>query len=230
MKKHTVITPSNIEVEFRLAGAGSRFGAFVIDSLVQLAIVMFFVATTLSVYYSVFSRAGFEQAASGTVLAILIVGIFAINFGYFILLENIMNGQTIGKRFLGLRVIQDNGEPASFFQILVRGFLRTSMDSLYIGLFIILFSKKHKRIGDMAAGTVVISENRARPGEAPAFMLPPCPWPEKFPDSFSMTNEERILVQDFLRRKPALADRGAKIEGLFEECFGTNLDTRGDVK
>ena len=221
MRKHTVITPSNIEVELRLAGAGSRFGAFVIDTLVQLLLILLFSGISLGVYYRFFSQNGIGQV-SGTLLAVLLVGAFAVYLGYFILLENIMNGQTIGKKFLGLRVIQENGEPATFYQILLRGFLRSSVDSLYVGGFVILFSKKNKRIGDMAAGTVVVSENRAKANEVPSFMLPPPVWAESLPDLFSLSKEERVLVQEFLRRKNVLADKGERIEGLFAEFFNAD--------
>ena len=218
MKKITVITPSNVEVEYRLAGAGSRFGAFVIDFFIQTAAMLVFAWITISVSGGLFLPLG--HGISGTVLAILLIGFFVIYFGYFIFFEHMMNGQTIGKRILGLRVIQENGEPANFFQILIRGFLRSSVDMLYVGIFVILFSKKHKRLGDMAAGTIVISEKSVKIDETPSFMLPSGPWPETFPDPFTLTNEEKMLAQDFLRRKQTLKDNGERIEGMFRDYFG----------
>ena len=219
MKKITVITPSNVEVEYLLAGAGSRFGAFLIDLFIQIVAILVFAWLTLSVSGGLFLPPGFGHGVSGTVLAILLIGFFSIYFGYFIFFEHMMNGQTIGKRILGLRVIQENGEPANFFQILIRGFLRSSVDSLYIGIFVILFSKKHKRLGDMAAGTIVISEKPASVDEMPFFMLPSSPWPVNFPDPYELSDEEKTLVQEYLRRKYAISDNGAKIEKLFREYF-----------
>ena len=136
-----------------------------------------------------------------------------------------MNGQTIGKRLLGLRVIQENGEPANFFQILIRGFLRSSVDMMYVGVFIILFSKNHKRLGDMAACTIVISENTAGLDEVPSFMLPPDAWPESFPDPFTISNEEKMLAQEYLRRKHTLKDNGERIEGVFRDYFAQQKNT-----
>ena len=223
MKKITVITPSNIEVEYLLAGAGSRFGAFVIDLTIQLLAVLVFVWMTLS-FTDVF-LSPIEHGLSGTVLAVLLIGFFLIHFGYFIFFESLMNGQTIGKRILGLRVIQENGEPASFFQILIRGFLRSSVDMMYVGIFIILFSKKHKRLGDMAAGTIVINENAASADETPSFMLPQSPWPDYFPDPFTLTNEEKMLLQEYLRRKHTIRDSGEKIEGIIKAFFESRKNT-----
>jgi len=71
----------------------------------------------------------------------------------------LMNGQSVGKKIFGLRVIRDNGQPIELQQCLVRNLFRSVLDILYIGLFFILFSPKHKRIGDMVAGTVVIAEH-----------------------------------------------------------------------
>ena len=216
MKKISVVTPSNVEVEYWLAGAGSRFGAFLIDFFIQIIAVLIFAWVTISVSGGLFLETWY---VSGTVIAILLIGFFVIYFGYFIIFEHFMNGQTIGKRILGLRVIQENGEPASFFQILIRGFLRSSVDMLYVGIFIILFSKKHKRLGDMAAGTIVIIENASSLDEIPSFMLPSSPWPEDFPDPYTLTNEEKMLTQEFLRRKHTLKDNGKRVEKIIKDYF-----------
>ena len=220
MKKITIVTPSNVEVEYWLAGAGSRFGAFFIDFAIQITAILVFVWVTISVSGGLFLEPGYGQGMSGTAIAIMLIGLFVIHFGYFIFFEHMMNGQTIGKRILGLRVIQENGEPASFFQILIRGFLRSSVDMIYVGIFIILFSKKHKRLGDMAAGTIVVIENATSIYETPSFMLPSSPWPESFPDPFTLTNEEKMLAQEFLRRKHTLSNNGEKIEWVVREYFG----------
>ena len=219
MKYITIVTPSNVEVEYRLAGAGSRFGAFVIDSLLQIAVILVFGWLTISVSGGLILPPGFGHGVSGTVLAILLIGFFLIYVGYFIFFEYVMNGQTIGKRILGLRVIQENGEPVNFFQVLIRGFLRSSVDVMYVGIFIILFSEKHKRLGDMAAGTIVVSEKSAHVEEMPFFMLPSSPWPESFPDPYELSDEEKTLAQEFLRRKYAISDNGARLEKLFKEYF-----------
>ena len=160
MRYITIITPANIEVVYRLAGAGSRLAAFVIDFTIQTVACAALAALVL------FGFAGLRLdtlgEVSGALLAFLLIAAFAIYFGYFIFCELLMNGQSIGKKIFGLRAIRDNGQPVGLAQSLVRNLFRVAIDMLYVGLFVILFSPQHKRLGDMAAGTVVVSE-RHRP-------------------------------------------------------------------
>jgi len=156
MRTITIITPSNIEIEYRLAGAGSRMGAFIIDFAIQITAILLIAWVILR---GTFSEIFFGTTTpGGASIGFILISAFIIHFGYFILLEMLMNGQTIGKRILGLRVIRDNGLPIEFTHSLIRGVLRSSLDMVYIGFFVILFSQKHKRLGDMAAGTIVVSE------------------------------------------------------------------------
>ena len=225
MKNITIVTPANVEVEYRLAGAGSRLGAFIIDFLIQFAAYLVLVWITVALSGGFFVPEGFGWGINSTVLAVLVVGFFVIYFGYFLVLEYVMNGQTIGKRILGLRVIQDNGEPVNFFNVLIRGFLRSSVDILYVGVFVILFSKKHKRLGDMAAGTIVVSELSEG---VSLFSLQQVSWPENFPDRYELSNEENELVQDFLRKRRMLEDGGARLAGKFKEYFDEKETSKKD--
>jgi uncharacterized RDD family membrane protein YckC len=157
MKFITIVTPANIEVEYRLANAGSRLAAFLIDFALQLTLIFLMASAVL------FGFAGLRfstlHEASGATLGFVLVAAFAIHFGYFIFCELTMNGQSPGKRIFGLRVICDNGRPVGFTQSLVRNLMRPAVDMLYVGLFVIIFSDKHKRLGDFAAGTLVVSEH-----------------------------------------------------------------------
>jgi len=155
MKTIVIITPANIELEYRLAGVGSRLAAFLVDFFIQILLNIFSVGVVLLG----FDRRIFGNTSpSGTALGVVLLLYFLIHFGYFILCELNMNGQTWGKKLFKLRAIRENGLPMSLSHVLVRGLFRSSLDMLYIGLFAIMFSKQHKRLGDMAAGTVVVSE------------------------------------------------------------------------
>ena len=157
MKTLTVLTPANIEIEYRLAGAGSRLAAFVVDFTIQLLLGLLLSALVLfGIYGYRFNTLGNME---GYALGFLIIAWFVIYFCYFVFCEMAMNGQSIGKKIFGLRVIRDNGLPLGLQQSLIRGLFRAVIDVVYIGLFAILFSEKHKRIGDMVAGTVVIAEH-----------------------------------------------------------------------
>ena len=157
MKTHIVLTPANIEIEYRLAGAGSRLAAFVIDFALQIILCLMLAAGVLFVIYDY--NINILASLEGPAFAFLIISWFLIYFCYFIVCEMLMNGQSVGKKIFGLRVIRDNGQPIELQQCLVRNLFRSVLDILYIGLFFILFSPKHKRIGDMVAGTVVIAEH-----------------------------------------------------------------------
>jgi len=208
MKTIIIITPSNIEVEYRLAGAASRLAAFLIDFALQILSILLIGWAMLSIF----------TQPDGTVLAIFLVIAFVIHFGYFIVCELAMNGQSIGKRVFGLRVIRDNGQPIEFAQSLVRGLIRSSVDMMYVGLFTILFSKKHKRLGDMAAGTIVVSEKYSDANE-PSLFNTQYDYPPDFPDLLTLTAEERLLVEEWLRRRYDLPDSGVQIGNKFRKYF-----------
>jgi uncharacterized RDD family membrane protein YckC len=156
MKKITIITPANIEVEYRLAGVGSRLAAFLIDFFVQILTILL----TGAIILLGFDRYIFgNPEPSGIALGAILITSFVIHFGYFIFFELYMNGQTWGKKIFGLRALRENGQPLSLSNVAIRALFRSSVDLMYIGLFVIMFSKQHKRLGDMAAGTVVVDEH-----------------------------------------------------------------------
>ena len=205
MKTITIITPSNIEIEYKLAGAGSRTAALIIDSLIQILAVSLFFGVLFGINYQL-TELG-TPIRSSIIMAIMIVVAFVIYFGYFIVCEMTMNGQTLGKRLFGLRAIRDNGQPIEFTQSLIRGIMRSSLDILYVGMFAIIFSKKHKRIGDMAAGTLVVIEkydNKYEPTLAMQSTVPDFLPPHATP-------EERAVIENWLRRRHKLPNNGKDI-------------------
>ena len=205
MRTITIITPANIEVEYRLAGVGSRLAAFLIDFALQiLAIGLVALIMLLGVQRYLLPN------ASGVLLGFVMLAAFVIHFGYFIISELTMNGQSVGKRIFCLRVIRDNGQPIGLAQSLVRGLFRSAVDMIYAGLFVILFSRRHKRIGDMVAGTIVVSEHYSGTGEPQLGLSAAVALPDFLrPHEARMTDEERRIVADWLRRKDTLSDGGA---------------------
>jgi uncharacterized RDD family membrane protein YckC len=223
MKKITVVTPANIELEYRLGGVGSRLAAFIIDFAIQVSLI----GLAAGVILLGFDRWVFGNTTpTGMAMGAVLITFFIIHSGYFILCEWVMNGQSIGKKIFGLRVIRENGLPLSIGNILVRGLFRASVDMMYVGLFVILFSKQHKRLGDMAAGTVVVSEHYVKtPGlyETPAAV-------GDTPMFFSeYTPEEQRIVEEWLRRKEALPDGGLDIKKRLDAYFNykKTLNTMG---
>ena len=148
----------------------------------------------------------------------LIFAGFLLYWGYFALFEAFWHGQTPGKRVMKLRVIKDSGRGITLFESLARNLLRTAdfLPSLYLaGVITMLANKRNKRLGDLAAGTLVIHE---RPDSQPLlytgqsgsgnFFAPAQPWeaasatPSLFPaDSLArLSAGDLVVIEAFFAR------------------------------
>lgn len=153
-----VKTPEYVSLQFQLANLGSRATASIIDHLI---IIVAQVLTLIGFSFLAGLTAEAIPMSSGWIIAIILIIIFIFNFGYFIILEYFWGGRTIGKRILGIRVIQENGHNITFLSSIIRNFLRLidSLPSSYaLGILLIFLHSKHKRLGDLAAGTIVVHE------------------------------------------------------------------------
>ncbi len=222
-------TPERVPLAFALASIGNRFLAVAIDHFIQyLAVII--------VYWAFMSFAGISAFGGGEespsqllkempkwTQAILIIVVFLLFSGYFILFEWLWNGQTPGKRLLKLRVIREDGRPITLWEAIARNLLRIfdaapgfAVPIYSVGLITIFSSKRDQRVGDIFAGTVVIRE---RFDEAPTFA-------ETFSNPVSdaafrrvqkrtefqanvnsLTESEIEVVESFLRRRWDLTER-----------------------
>ncbi len=148
-------TPEGVSIELVLAGAGSRGVAILLDTMAQGAI-LFFAGVVSSI-----TSAG---SSSSSLLAIGVFSVFVLLdvLGYFVILEMLSGGRSLGKLAVGLRVVRLDGRPVGFLASLVRNVVRLA-DYLFLllGLWMILATKRHQRLGDLAAGTIVVRERRA---------------------------------------------------------------------
>ena len=214
MKNILITTPANIDIEYKLAGVGARAPAFIVDALLQLFLVILlggiiFSTDRILTILDIYTRGSIAYA-------IFIVGIFVIQFGYPVICEMLFAGRTIGKRIFGLRAIQDNGQPLSLYHILIRGLFRTTLDLLYVGLLAMFFSKKHKRLGDMVAGTIVVIESGVHEG---VVSLADAPLPLFISPFIALTPGEKQVVETWQRRKDTLPDKGRGIETILAQHF-----------
>ena len=85
---------------------------------------------------------------------------FFIYVGYFVFFETVWSGQTPGKRYVKIRVIRDDGRPVRLQQSTLRALLRPFDDLFFIGVFLIVFNQREKRLGDLVGGTLVIQEEQ----------------------------------------------------------------------
>ncbi|HXM57075.1 MAG TPA: RDD family protein [Candidatus Dormibacteraeota bacterium] len=151
-----VATPEQVAFRFETAGLGSRFVAQLIDLLVLWGVLL---ALSL-VSYGI--GVLFDQLAVA-VLVFVVAGFLSF-WAYWILPEALWSGQTVGKYVLHLRVIDARGGPVAVGQVVVRNLLRI-VDflpaSYALGTIVMFSSARNQRLGDLAAGTVVIRERMA---------------------------------------------------------------------
>jgi len=146
MSELQINTTQNVKINFTSSGVGERLLAFIIDNVIKIG-YLYLVAYLFGAFDNMDQ---WSQIGLNTLLS------FPVMF-YTLVLESIMDGQTIGKRLLKIRVVKIDGYQATLSDYVVRWFFRIVDVYLFgLGFFIMVFSKKTQRLGDLAAGTAVI--------------------------------------------------------------------------
>jgi uncharacterized RDD family membrane protein YckC len=188
----TISTPEGVDLELPLAGLGSRFIGLLLDSLIQwTAFVIVIVAL----------------AEGGSTLGAVIVSSFAVLsvIAYNVIFEVAGGGRTPGKRAAGTRVVMGAGEPVGLRASLIRNIIRLleGLATAYIPAIIsVLASDDNQRLGDHAAGTLVIRDRRP---PAPEPYIPP---PRQYAgtlDATGVSEQEIAILSSFLARRGDLA-------------------------
>ena len=160
-----IVTPENIAFHYILAGPFRRLPAYLIDCAICVS--------TLMIALIIISLVGWASGLSGIGFGMWLVLVFLASWFYFGLFETFWNGQTPGKRLLGLRVLGSDGRPINALQAVLRNVLR-SVDSLplwgpaefgvpfyMLGLVVMAANRRYQRLGDLACGTIVVVERRS---------------------------------------------------------------------
>jgi uncharacterized RDD family membrane protein YckC len=201
-EKLIIDTPEQVALEFPLAGAGSRFLALTIDTLIQIAA---FLVLGLFAIGATWFRAIGRQDLETWVLAVLVLLGFLLYYGYYAAFEAMWVGQTPGKRVVGLRVISVSGQPISTFDSILRNLLRIvdQIPGIYaVGLLSVFFTARNQRLGDLAAGTVVVHERVVERASRPEASLPA----SVRLGAERLTAEEFEVIEIFLARRRDLPD------------------------
>ena len=206
MPRHVVVTtPENVKIEYELAGAASRGAAVLIDTLLQGGLI----ALIFFIWY-LLGEAGLKVGAS-VGMAIIIIALFLVFWGYYVFFETVWNGQTPGKRYLGLRAIREGGLPIDLSCAAIRNLVRIIdfLPQFYIvGIISILCARNSKRLGDLAAGTLVVKERKEWIGGAGAKpQVPPLGQVARIPGIEMITSEEFDTVRRFIERRNELDAR-----------------------
>lgn len=162
MDEHLVIsTPEQVAFQYEMAGIGSRFVASLLDHLILLAVLVLINCAAFAIGVGSLTAGAQGETTAYLVLAILTLIFFLIFWGYFAVFEMAWNGQTPGKRAGRLRVIRRDGQPVGAGEVMIRNLVRLVdfLPGFYgIGLITMFIDKEARRLGDFAAGTIVIRE------------------------------------------------------------------------
>ena len=193
-------TPEHVDFQVHIAGPSRRGVAYGIDLALRWGVVFLFAV--------IGSMAGFDPDFEGASSGAVLVVVFLVEWGYYILFESLWNGQTPGKRAMRLRTVKEGGHPLTFLDVVLRNLLRGA-DWLpafnVVGLVVMAFDGRFRRLGDLVAGTIVVSERRAGIGTALTLSPPPTAEElEAIPASASLSGAEMDALESFLRRVGSL--------------------------
>lgn len=156
MSELTINTTQNVKINFQAASVGERILAYFVDFLIKGSYLVV-------IGYFVFNKMGLGDAISKmdqwSAIAIVVLFLFPYMF-YSLVLESILEGQTIGKRLIRIKVVKIDGYQASFPDYLLRWLFRIidiSISSGIIGVVSTIINEKNQRLGDVSAGTAVIT-------------------------------------------------------------------------
>jgi uncharacterized RDD family membrane protein YckC len=151
-------TPELVSIEMPIAGIGSRFIALLVDYLIWTAAFV-----TLAILGAILLPAlhVFNGVSANWAAGIFVLIVFLFQWGYFTLFEALGNGRTPGKRVMKIHVIHQSGRAISFVESLARNLVRVVdyLPSFYVaGVITMFLNKQNQRLGDMAAGTLVVRD------------------------------------------------------------------------
>ena len=161
-----IVTPENIAFQYRVAGPFRRLPAYLVDLLIRvIVLILIRIASGIS-----FGVLGLGDVGVGMVMIVY----FVLDWFYGGLFEAYWNGQTPGKRLMRIRVVSDEGQPINAWQAMLRNFLRSAdalpplwigpvaLPTYLLGLVTAAMNDRYQRLGDLAAGTMVVIEEPQR--------------------------------------------------------------------
>jgi uncharacterized RDD family membrane protein YckC len=195
----TLQSVTGVDIELRVAGPGSRSYAFIIDWHIRLILALAWLFVALFLITGSLALSGSD--ASGGALLTAWLPPLAIYFLYHPVLEIAMRGRTPGKRIAGVRLVTRQGDIPGAGALLLRNVFRLldAMPASYLlGLIVVFFTQQHVRVGDLAAGTLLVFEHDGGSG---AFVN------QKALDQRGLTPQLADLIHELLERWTALDQR-----------------------
>ena len=196
-----------------MVGPIPRSFAFLIDKVIQ------------AIAISAMSIAAIPLGMGGIGGGFFLIFLFAVEWLYPVLFEMLMRGQTPGKKVLGIAVVNDDLSPVTLGTSLVRNLLRTVdfLPLLYLGGVITMLSnRRFQRLGDLAAGTLVISSARAAQAAAVVDVQPLAP-------AIQLSRSEQTTLVEYLQRssqisQPRQQELASILEGITHDKGEDGVD------
>ena len=215
-------TPEHVRFRHVVAGPVRRAFAYLIDLLIRGGVII--ALLLLAGLGGLLSGDSWAAASQGLLLLVM----FVIEWGTFVLFETLMNGRTPGKAILGLRVVTSTGHPLQLTHSVLRNLLRAA-DFLPVGyalgLVVMARDGRFRRLGDLVAGTMVVVEQRQLV-EGPVRIEPP-PTPSELkgiPELVPLAARELDAIELLLRRSRTLPSaRERELAELVAPVFASRL-------
>lgn len=215
----SIDTPENVVFDYEVAGIGSRFLAALVDT-VLIIVLQVIVNLTLLLLASVLFANVLDWESSLLMWLLAVFGLigFAFLWGYYVFFEMIWNGQSPGKRWAGLRVIRTDGTPIAFSESLIRNLVRLVdfLPAYYgIGVVTMFINEQTRRLGDLAAGTLVVRDRATVTLESLASSptssasIRTIPYADIHLPIERLTSQDIQMAEEFLRRQYQLASHSA---------------------
>ncbi len=223
--QYSISTPENVDLHMELAGFGNRVLACIIDTLLTALLNLVLVVGLLGIWFLLKQLSLSAGALALWSTALLMIGItvsFIILYGYYLFFEGLWQGQTPGKKFADIRVIEQSGQPITWSSAIVRNLMRLIDQGLMmIGFISMLIDKNERRLGDFAAGTIVIRERTPKTKAVP--ILIDAANKDATLDVGRITPDEYDLLTTFLKRREQLSQARPVVAKQLEQYFKRKL-------
>ncbi len=229
-----IVTPENIAFHYVLAGPFRRLPAFLVDVLIRAVVLAIALAVCVA-------AAGI--ALGGIGIGLFLVIWFGLSWFYGGVFETMWNGQTPGKRLFGLRVLNVDGQPINALQAVLRNVLREAdamplfgfVPMYTLGLASMAVNNRFQRLGDLAAGTIVVVESRGNLGDLAAMTdREVIDFAASLPPGFRATRALGHALAAYVNRRARFTpahryEIAAILAGPLAERLGLARDTNPDL-
>lgn len=230
MAELTINTTQNVNINFTAASVGDRIFGYLIDFLIKIAYA-------IAVFYVFFYQVGLNEYLKNqdrwSMVAVYVLFYSPVLF-YSLIMESLMNGQTFGKRLLKTKVVKFEGYEASFGDYLMRWFFRLidiNLSSSIVGLITMIVNKNNQRLGDIVAGTAVISLRSNITIDHTILQELEATYQPVFATVIKLSDNDMRIIKETLEVSIASNDDAMlnKLRSKIEDVIGINKGARSDA-